>query len=188
MAERAEASIAAKAIDVAPQVRRRVLALEIRASRMGFAVFEDMELIDWGAKSFPRTASPLKGCVPTRIRNLLTTYCPGIAVVRERKYFSESGNKRFATILDMLRRESKQQRAKFRVISPYSLEAYFAKHGCTTKYEIATNLARRFEYLSWKLPKPRKVYESEAPIMAVFDAVATGLGFLERNADMPITS
>jgi len=155
---------------------------------MGFAVFEDMELIDWGAKSFLQTANSLRPYVSARIRALLTTYCPGIVAVRERQYFSASGNKRFATILDVLRREAKEQRAKFKVISANSVEQHFAKRGCTTKHEIATNLSRRFEHLSWKLPKPRKVYESEAPIMAVFDAVATGFDFLERNADIPITS
>jgi hypothetical protein len=186
MAERAEEPIAGTT-DPALQGRRRVLALEIRSGRMGYAVFEDMELIDWGTRWFRGKTSSSMPCVSARIRDLLTTYRPAVVAVRERKYPFASGNKRFVMMLGVIRKEAKRQRAKFTMLSAHSVERYFAALGCTTKYTIATNLAQRFEHLSWKLPKPRKSYESEAPFMTVFDAVATGLTFVEKNADTPIT-
>jgi hypothetical protein len=184
MAERAEEPVAGT-VEHAPQVRGRVLAIEIRSTRMGFAVLEEMELVDWGTRYLLRKTRSLKPYASVRTRDLLTTYRPAVVVARERKHFSASANKRFATILEAVREEVRYESAKFKMFSVYSVERHFAGRGCSTKHEIATNLVRRFEYLSWKLPKPRKSYESEVPIMTVFDAVATGLAFLETNADHP---
>ncbi len=80
-------------------------------------------------------------------------------------------------IVGTIRTETRRTSTKFRIVTTRQVRAHFAPLGLTTKHGIATSIAKQFEELSWKLPQRRKPYQSEAPVMAVFDAVANGIAF-----------
>jgi hypothetical protein len=159
----------------------RLLALEIRSSKMGFVVFAcPATPLDWGLAWYGAKSGALSQAVSTRIRSLLGLHNPSRVVARNRKYSSAAANRRFATIASSIRAESLRHSAIFTLISAQHVKRHFASRGLVTKHEIATSLGRTFEELYWKLPRRRKAYESEHPSMLIFDAAATGTAFLEE--------
>ena len=162
---------------------KRLLALEIRASRLGFAVLEgSTRLLDWGVRAFAEQNENLRSAVSDRIATLLAFHKPAAVVVRAQKYHSADQNKRFLAIVAAIRAETTRNSTKFFVLSARHVRAHFDPNGRVTKHDIAVNLAKQFEELSWKLPGRRKVYQSEAPAMLVFDALANGVSLVGRQA------
>ena len=159
---------------------KRIIALEIRASKIGFAAFEGpSRLLDWGLRSVGSSA--LTHVVAERIRTLFEFYRPSIVVVRERNPKGKREQRTLKRIREIISRETRNHSARFTAISSQEFRAYFDLRAVNTKYAIASEMAKRFDELSWKLPRQRKAYESESPSLAVFDAVATGIVFLERK-------
>lgn len=163
-------------------IPNRLLALDLRARRFGFAVLENQsKLLDWGVRSFGEDGENFKSTLSDRINTLIGFYEPFAAVTRLRKYHSSVSKKRFAAVLASVRSESRRNSIRLFVITTHQVQRRFAENGQATKHEIATSLAKQFEELSWKLPLRRKSYQSEAPILTVFDAVANGIVFLESQ-------
>jgi len=57
---------------------------------------------------------------------------------------------------------------------------FFARYNGTTKHAIASLLAGWYPDLFWKLPRKRRIWQSESYNMAVFDAAATGVAYLGK--------
>jgi hypothetical protein len=166
---------------------KRLLALEIRASRLGFAVLEgSTRLLDWGVRSFGEQNERPRSAVSDRIATLLAFHKPAVVVVRARKYHFATQNKRFLGIVAAIRTETTRSSSKLFVLTARQVRTHFDSNRQVTKHDIATSLAKQFEELSWKLPGRRKVYQSEAPAMLVFDALANGVAFFGRQT--PSTS
>jgi hypothetical protein len=160
-------------------VPSRVIALEIRASRFGFAVLEGSDrLLDWGVRFFGEQMGEIESTVSDRISTLLRFYNPIAIVVREREYSSAAQSKRIRRIIAVIKLAAKRSSARLHVVTAAHVRDRLALDGRITKYDIAKNLAERFEELSFKLPNRRKAYQSEAPAMLVFDALAIGIAFL----------
>ena len=161
---------------------KRLLALEIRASRLGFAAIEmPARLLDWGVRSLGEPHAQLRSVVSDRIATLMVFHRPQTVVVRARKYRSRVQNARFLAIVAAVRVETRRHSAKFRIITSAQVKDCFASNGKVPKHAIAKTLADQFEELSWKLPGRRKPYQSEAPAMLVFDALANGVAFATRK-------
>jgi hypothetical protein len=162
---------------------KRLLALEVRASRLGFAVLErPARLLDWGVRSFGEQHGKLGSAVSDRIATLLAFHRPSTVVVRIRQFHSAVQNRRFLAIMAAIREETRRHSTKFFVLTTRQVRDCFTPNGQFTKHDIATNHAKQFEELSWKLPDRRKAYQSEAPAMLVFDALANGVAFVGREA------
>jgi hypothetical protein len=163
--------------------RERLIALEIRASKFGFAVFEGpTRLLDWGVRWFQEKDGALRSTVADRIGTLLRFYRPGAVVVRVRDCHSASKSRAFTMIVSSIRTETMRNSTKFGFVTIRQVREHFAPNGQTTKHGIATNIAKQFEELSWKLPNRRKSYQSEPPTMVIFDAAATGVACFGRKA------
>jgi hypothetical protein len=166
-----------------PGPRNRLLALEIRSSKMGFVVYEGpTKLLDWGVRQFGVKEDSLRSTVSSRIEALLRIHNPLTVVARDRTYYSAAANRRFAIIVSLIRAGTKRHSATFKILSTRQVQRHFALRGYVTKHGIATDLSGRFEELSWRLPTRRKPYEGEAPAMVIFDAAANGLAFYGRPA------
>lgn len=160
----------------------RLLALEIRASRLGFVVLEGpARLLDWGVRSFGEQNQRIVSTVSDRITTLLAFHNPLVVVVRVRKYHTDIQNKKFLAILAVIKAETRRNSKELCVLTTRQVQNHFALRGQVTKHDIAASLANQFEELSWKLPRRRKAYQSEAPAMLVFDALATGIALVERQ-------
>lgn len=169
------------------KARNKVLALEIRASKLGFAVLEgSTRLLDWGVRSFDEKKEKPRSAVSDRIATLLAFHKPAAVVAHTPKYHSVADNKRFLTIAAAIRAEARKSSTKFLVLTTRQVRARLGPEEQVTKHAIATSLANQFEEFTWKLPRRRKSYQSEAPAMLVFDALANGIAFFGRQT--PSTS
>jgi len=161
---------------------RTILALEIRRSCFGYAVFQGPKrLLDWGSTS----PSPLDGAgerAKYRFLSLLNVFVPTVVVVKK----ARKGTPRNA-ILQFIKREASQRSIPLLVITQNEVHKWFCIFQARNKYEIAEVLTRIFPELLFKIPRKRRVWESEAHAMIVFDAIATGFAFWQqkRSEDLP---
>lgn len=162
---------------------KRLLALELRASRLGFVALESAtELLDWGVRSsLEKESAAVVSMLVDRVATLLAFYKPDLVVVRIRPYRTAVQKRRFHALVEAVRRAAVRSPAKLYTLTGAQVERYFAASGFITKHAIATHLANEFPELTWKLPPKRKPYQNEAPAMLVFDALANGVAFLSRQ-------
>jgi hypothetical protein len=160
----------------------RLLALEVRTGRLGFAVFEgSTSLLDWGVRTFEKGKRTFEPSVRDRLRVLFAFYSPVEIVLRAHTYHLKSHRKAYAAILKATRSEARNHSIKVSVLSARQIRASFAKRGEIFKHEIALTIVRQFPELSWKLPQRRRVYQSERAVMLVFDAAANGITYFRRQ-------
>jgi hypothetical protein len=158
---------------------QRIISLDIRASKFGFVALEGPDrLLDWGVRSFGEQIDELESAALDRVSTLLEFYNPVTVVVRDRAHNSTVHSKKVHAIIGAIGSLTKRSSADFQALTTMQVRNRFALDGPITKHDIAKSLAERFEELSFRLPTRRKIYQSEAPVMLVFDALATGVAFL----------
>src|SRR5580698_3120815 len=107
-----------------------LLALEVRASRVGFAVFEGpTTLLDWGVRSFEKGNEILKSSASDRIATLLAFHRPFAIVLRSRVHNSASQRRAFAIISTSIRAEAKRHSTIVIVLTPRQVQSCFAPGG-----------------------------------------------------------
>ena len=74
--------------------------------------------------------------------------------------------------------------AKVSRFSQKDIQKAFSTDGLPTKYEIAQMIATEFPELSFRLPPPRKIWESEDERMSIFDAAALALTFFQTHGEV----
>src|SRR5437879_2681860 len=142
----------------APDNKKRVMALDVRSRRFGFAIFEGPNvLLDCGVRGF-RTGVE-KVLVPPR-QKLATLFDDfNVAAVVWRGPVSGT-SRRKSSIGDALQRESRVRRIPLRLVTRGVVKQVFAGRS-GNKYEIASALAQQFPALASKLPSKRKCWQSE---------------------------
>jgi hypothetical protein len=163
----------------------RLLALDARLSKLGFAVFEGpTDLLDWGTQSFENGHKALRPSFLERFRVLLAFFEPTAIVIRKRNYHLHCHKRIQAVVISIIKSELRRIREakKLSVVTPKQVQKAFAKNGEIFKHDIALRVTDQFQELAWKLPRRRKTYESEPTAMIVFDAIATGITYFRRHA------
>jgi len=149
----------------------RVLALDVRRSTFGFAVFEGPDrLLDWGVHSFRGGANAVKVPPRKKLANLLDEYIPATLLVRGCP--ANAADARRALSIAAKRGAAKRG-IRVRTVSREEINRTFADH--RNKATIATALSIRFPELARMLPPKRKIWKSEDYRMKIFDAAATAI-------------
>ncbi|HEY6763222.1 MAG TPA: hypothetical protein VI386_00495 [Candidatus Sulfotelmatobacter sp.] len=156
----------------------RVLAVEIRAARMGYAIFENHKrLLDFGAAWFD---SP--GTARLRIARLLRLSHPSLLVVR-----SGSSPRSQKALRKSVARTVYSEARKLSIpvarVSNIALKRYFETFSCRDKYAVATLLATRFPEIAWRIPERRKFFDPEPRVMIYFDAMALGVVYMDIGCE-----
>jgi hypothetical protein len=165
---------------ISPEKVRRILALDVRSHRIGYAVFEgSAHLLDFGVTRFKasQTAAP-------RTASLIRKFRPRVLVLR--KLARNSGRNRPGTqvILRSTRNMAKHFSIDLSLISEKQLSQTFIKKGARTKHQIASLLAEDFPELGWRLPPKRKPWHGQHVNMSIFDAAVLGIAHRSsKNAD-----
>lgn len=160
----------------------RILALEVRPRATGFVALESpSHLLEWGRRRHRAKGAQLASAVAEKMAALMKLYLPSVVIVRARKVRSPKARHRIMAILRVVRREAKRRSIEVQTISTRAVRQFFAAHQGTSKHQIATIIARWFPELSWKLPPKRKAWKSEDHRMVIFDAMASGLAFLNKS-------
>lgn len=158
----------------------RILALEVRPTVTGFAVLDVFSLLDSGRCTHRAAAAVLPQTAGARISALLEQHRPSFVVARWRIVRATEARNRIGVIFRVVRREAKKANVAFQIVGSDVVDRFFASQGCESKEERAQVIARLFPELSWKLPRKRRPWNSEDHRMAIFDAAATALTFLNR--------
>lgn len=156
----------------------RIVAVDARSSRLGYAVFEaPMRLIDWGVKG-------TKGRMGNaRIADLLALFQPSVVVLPRIVTNSKRNSVGVRSTVQAVRCEACRASLPIAIASERAVKTFFERHGFRTRHEIASVLARSFPELAWKLPPRRKAWESEPARMSIFDAVRLGIAFLASQSN-----
>lgn len=149
----------------------RLLALEIRPSKAGFAFFEGTDLVDWGVTTYGITVPALK-----RVVFLLDLHAPSIIVTRRRQRMT-SGTA-VPNIVASIKWEARRRTVRFHSFDARQIRAFFAERECHNKHAVGAQLAEWYPALAWRLPPKRKLWECEPHNALLFDAVATAVAFL----------
>lgn len=149
----------------------RILAVDIRSCRFGYAVFQmPAQLLDSGIARFE---SP--GTATDRIAALCKMFRPSRIVLRKELVRRGRSYCRANAVRRALRNEAKRRLIPIVTVEERTLNNWFHRHGKAGKYAIASFVADRLPQLSWKLPPRRKPWQPEPWNLCLFDAVALGI-------------
>jgi hypothetical protein len=153
----------------------RILAVEIRADRLGYAVFETPKrLCDFGAAWFE---APL--AARQRIARLLRLCRPSLLVLRGGMMRYPRNTRKRRLVARIARDEAKKMAIPSVRVSELELSSFFDPYSCRDKYDVAAVLVRWFPDLAWRLPSRPKFYDPEPRPMLYFDSIAPGVTYLE---------
>jgi len=162
----------------------RILAIDLRSERFGFAVFEGRSrLIDWGVCLYGFSGAST--AARNRLAPLLKQFRPSaivVSIARREKALGRDGVRR---ILSSIKREALANSTPTRVIAKSQVRTVFRSLHAKTKHEVAIAVAQLFPELRWKLPPKRKLWQKEHYRIAIFQAVAVGYVYWQQLNDQP---
>jgi hypothetical protein len=156
----------------------RLLTVHLRPQRFGFAVFKGpKQLLDWGGSTCPISDG---GSAPIhkRISPLLEIYAPSVIIVSQMTKGERYGDPR--PIVSAIKKQAADYSAAVALVGREEVRRAFGRFGKTTKYDIAARIAILFPELMWKLPPPRKPWQTEHYNMAIFDAASLAIAYFSR--------
>jgi hypothetical protein len=153
----------------------RILAVEIRAGRLGYAVLETSgHLRDFGAAWFESRAA-----ARIRIARMLRLYRPSLLVLRGRIARYPRNFRYRKAVARISRNEARKVAVPVVRISEAAFNGLFEQYSCRDKYDVAAVLAAWLPSLAWRLPSRPKFYDPEPRAILYFDSIALGVAYLE---------
>jgi hypothetical protein len=152
----------------------RLLALEIRSWKFGYALVEGTSVLDWGVAWFPTGESSV---AIRRLAFLLKIHAPYTVIARRTRRANHESSKSAAQVLRRIGDDLKHRSMRFVVLARRDVRKFFVEQGCRNKHDIAAAVANRFSQLKPRIPRFRRAWDPESGITAVFDAVATAVAF-----------
>jgi hypothetical protein len=158
--------------------KKRILAVDLRSTRVGFAVTETpIRLLDWGNR-----ALAAESCSPL-ILWLLRRYGVSLLVVRRNHPHSPRNTVRVTNGLRSIRTIARSCSVQLATVSDGDFKRVFQQTERRTKFEIACLMTIIFPELAQFLPRPRRCYEPENRRMSAFDAAALAVAYLAIQPD-----
>lgn len=157
----------------------RVLAVDIRADRIGYAAFETPgQLLDYGTSRFNAEETGR-----ARVEFLLRALAPSVLVLRRPRTRSTRRHPRWIMNRRVIEGEAKRLGVPVAFVAERALKALFAEFNCRNKFQVAALLGAWFPELARHVPRTRKCYEPEPWTIASFDAIALGAAYFMRMTD-----
>jgi hypothetical protein len=157
----------------------RLLALDVRPHRLGYAVFETpARLLDFRVTRFD---SPHAGAL--RAASLVGKFGPTTVVLRKIGQRSTRNRPLTRATIRLISRQTRHSSIQVAVVSNRQVTISLGGGRRLTKHQIASLLAQAFPELVWRLPQPRRPWEPEPWNMSIFDAVALGVTYLVSQND-----
>ena len=161
----------------------RLIALELRPRRLGFAVFEGATtLLDWGVRAVSGELDSFRSVATRTIDRLIDLYAPRGVVARARNVSRRTPRKEMVVIVRDMKSVAARRSIEMHLVELSAIQRFYSERGLTTKHQIAMAVADWFEELSWKLPPKRRLWQSEPYNSLIFDAVGTAVAFMASDA------
>lgn len=157
---------------------KRILAIDLRSTRVGFAVVETpIRLLDWGKRAI--TADSCSSLLVW----LLHKYGISLMVVRRIRPDSPRNTVRVRKGSQAIRKIARTRSIELAAVSESDFTRVFQQHERRTRFEIACLMTIIFPELAQFLPRPRRCYEPENRRMSAFDAVALAVTYLATQSE-----
>ena len=108
-----------------------------------------------------------------RIRDLLTYYKPTVLIVEDPETSQKS--KRITKLIISIANLSKELDLPIKKYSREQIKEVFASFNVSTRFEIASCIHDWFPNMGLRLPRVKKIWESEDFTMAAYDALSLAL-------------
>lgn len=160
------------------------LVFAVHPTTRGFAwvLFESSTLpVAWG---MVHAGAGRNERLTTRLARLLDRYEPAVLVIES---FEGHGHERVPRIQRLCRSmvDEADRRAITSVIFDHdAVEMAFAKFGASTRSEIARVIAQHVDAFSHRLPRERKLGDSQDARQSLFDAAALALTYFAYRGDL----
>jgi hypothetical protein len=165
---------------------RRALAVDPRIRRVGYAVFANHQLVDWGMRNLR------KGTRDLRVRQALIPYLislldgqhPSVLVVPRVGTGGFRRSRHVVSALDALVREARKRDIPVVSVTPEQLRASFtATTGKPRPSEAPMNrsVIDRYPELTSSLPRQRRLWDPEDYFTPMFRAVAMYVAWRHRT-------
>ena len=160
----------------------KILAIDLRHRRLGYAVFEGHKLLlDAGLRVYRAVGEAEAAMASKRLTVLLKSFSPSAIVVARERLDRAETSAHIRSLVEVMVRTAGAHSIPIFVIGNDDVRKTFRNMGCETRDEIAVALARIFPELAWRLPPKRRAWQSEHPRMALFDAIALGLAYWQHQ-------
>jgi len=164
----------------------RVLAVDLRHRRLGYAVFEGRRtLVDWGVRVYPAVGEKETKLAQRKVELLIKMHFPSAIAIKSKRWEKAISNMHMKRVVEAVEQAALSYSVQICVMPQETITTWFQSLGCTTKDDIASSLARMFPELTLDLPPKRHAWQSEHPRMTVFDAIALGLIYWHQPGMIP---
>ncbi len=162
----------------------RVLAIDLRLPRSGFAIYEGpSRLLDYGTTVIPFERADSSA---SRFSDLLKISLPSVIVVKRERWEDMIAHPQAKRLAAALTEECDARQIEIRLLEQNSIRSTFHNLDCETKTEISAALSRFFPNLVWQLPPQRRIWDSEHPRQSVFDAIALGFAYWQQETSSTV--
>lgn len=158
-----------------PTQPTRILAIDPTTKGFGYAVLDlPKHLVAWGM-------AHVKGEKHTgaifRFEALLDQFRPDAVVLENTTAPGSRRYPRVSELLETLGKIARERGIPVQTVSRLAVIAHFSKDETATKHSIAKTLAVDYPQLAEKVPRKRKIYQSEDERISVFDALSLAVTF-----------
>lgn len=157
----------------------RVIAIDPTSHGFGYVIFEGRHnLIDWGHTTIKPNDNNI--CMEL-IAGILARYQPEVVVLEDWTSLSSKRRKRIKLLLAEVTDFVLSADSEVEVYSPKEVQTFFSSiDKKLSKHDIASSIAATFPELISKLPRKRKIWQSEDERMSIFDSAALALTYFHH--------
>ena len=158
-----------------------ILAIDLRHRRLGYAVFEGHRMLnDSGLRVYRAVGEAEAEMASKRLVALIKSSSASTIIVKRERWDRAHTSLHIKSLVGVLTRVALAHSVPILLIRQEDVQETFRNLGCKTREEMAEALARIFPHLIGKLPPKRRVWQSEHPRMAMFDAISLGLAYWQH--------
>jgi hypothetical protein len=155
-----------------------VMAFYPNARGFAYVIFEGpFYPVDWGVSDVLHKEGRVSACV-RRLSALMDRYRPDCLILREG---SEGGTSSAKTLGETAEELAGRKGVPTYQVSRQDIQRAFAHLGSPTRCAIAESIAKQIPMFAPLMPPPRKIWNGEDRRMALFDAVALAVTFLQHK-------
>lgn len=172
MAERPDAAKFTLFFHAMSSIPNRILAVDPMTRGFGYVIFEEpFHLADCGFASSRR--GDKRAAAVLQFEKLLEKFHPHEVVLEDVDAPGSRRSRRVRELVTTLAELGRAHGLKVSKVARTAVINRFSSGDTTaTKQSIAEELTRHFPELRFRLPRPRKLWESEPERMSLFDALA----------------
>jgi hypothetical protein len=154
----------------------RIFALDPTTKGFGYAVLElPFRLVEWG---LAHVSGEKESGAVARFEELLDKFRPDIVILEDSTAPGSRRRPRVQKLLEKLRETARERGIAVQTLPRLAvIECFSSPDKRATKFSITQNLAETFPELAEKMPKRRKIYQSEDERIATFDALALAVTY-----------